>query len=145
MINIHNAQLSPAENIPLEMLDSTHNNHPPKLRIRAEKKFGIKEERLILCANCGNPVTTSESVITVDGKHIHNFMNPSGVEYEIGCFASADGCAVFEEISTEATWFEGFSWSESICSNCFAHLGWLYESEDYIFFGLIVDNLSDSP
>ncbi len=126
-------------------LKSSENKPATTVRIRTEKKFGVKGERLILCANCGNPVTTSENIITVDGKHIHNFMNPSGVEYEIGCFASADGCEVFEETSTEATWFEGFSWSESICSNCFAHLGWLYESGDNTFFGLIVDNLSDSP
>ncbi len=145
MIPYSNRPLNHTDQIPFMMLDSTGNNPPPKVRIRSEKKFGIKEERLILCGTCGNPVTTSESVIAVDGKHIHSFMNPSGTTYEIGCFASADGCEVFEETSTEATWFEEFSWSGSICSNCLAHLGWLYESGDHIFFGLIVDNLSDSP
>jgi hypothetical protein len=125
-------------------LKSSKNKPEATVRIRTEKKFGVKGERLILCANCGNPVTTSEKIITVDGEHTHKFMNPSGVEYEIGCFASADGCEVFEETSTEATWFEGFSWSESICSNCFEPLGWLYESGDNTFFGLIIDNLSDS-
>ena len=145
MIPYSNRTLYHTDQTPFMMLNSSGNNPPPKLRIRSEKKFGIKGERLILCANCGNPITTSESVITVDGEHIHSFTNPSGITYDIGCFASADGCAVFEETTTEATWFEGFSWSGSICSNCFTHLGWLYESEDHIFFGLIVDNLSDSP
>ena len=145
MINDHGGStLHHTDNIPLSTLDPSGNKLPPELRIRTEKKFGIKEERLILCATCGNPITTAESIITVDGKHIHRFTNPAGVTFEIGCFSSADGCAVYEDSTNEATWFEGFSWSESVCSNCFSHLGWLYEAGDNIFFGLILDNISDS-
>ena len=120
------------------------NKSKPKLRIKTEKKFGIKEENLIICASCRNPITTPESIITVDDKHIHKFTNTSGDILEIGCFSSADGCAVYEDSSTETTWFEGFSWSESLCSNCYSHLGWFYETGDNIFFGLILVNLSDS-
>jgi len=145
MITKNNSPLYHTDNIPLKMLDQTGKKRPPKLRIKTEKKFGIKEERLIVCANCGNPITTSGDITTVDGKHIHKFANPSGITFEIGCFSSADGCAVLVDSTTEATWFEGFSWSGSLCSNCFSHLGWFYEAGDNIFFGLILDNLSDSP
>ena len=113
-------------------------------RIKTEKKFGMKGERLILCANCGNPITTSGSIIAVDEKHIHKFLNPDGITFEIGCFSSADGCSVLEESTTETTWFEGFSWSGSLCSNCFSHLGWLYESKENDFFGLIIENITES-
>lgn len=132
------------DHMPQKTLDPMGPKRPPGLRIKTEKKFGIREERFILCANCGNPVTTSGSITTVDGKHIHKFRNPSGLMFEIGCFSSADGCAVLEDSTTDATWFEGFSWSVSLCANCFSHLGWFYESGDNIFFGLILDNIAES-
>lgn len=144
MINGNFTRSYQTEYAPLIMLDPSGKAHPPKLRIKTEKKFGIEEERLILCASCGHPITTHGSTITVDGKHIHRFTNPGGITFEIGCFSSADGCAVLEESTTEDTWFRGFSWSGSLCSNCLSHLGWFYESGDNIFFGLILDALTDS-
>ena len=115
-----------------------------KPRIKTEKKFGMNGERLMLCANCGNAITTSGSIVAVDDKHIQKFLNPDGIMFEIGCFSSADGCSILEESTTETTWFEGFSWSGCLCSNCFSHLGWFYESEDDAFFGLIIDSITES-
>jgi hypothetical protein len=127
------------------MIAPSGNKLPPKQRIRTEKKFGIKEERPIVCAHCGNLITTPENITTVDGKHIHRFRNPSGITFEIGCFSSADGCSVLDDSSGETTWFEGFRWSGCLCSNCLSHLGWFYRSGKNVFFGLILDSLVDSP
>jgi hypothetical protein len=114
------------------------------VRIRTEKKFGLEEERSILCANCGNTITTPQSIITVDGHHTHRFTNPAGVTYEIGCFSSADGCIILGDPALVHTWFEDFSWCFSNCSSCFMHLGWYYKRENESFFGLILAHLVDS-
>jgi hypothetical protein len=116
-----------------------------KVRIRTEKKFGIEEEHVISCKNCGNPITTPESIISVDGKHIHSFTNPAGIIFEISCFSSADGCIVIGDSTLEHTWFEGFDWSFSHCSACLIHLGWFYQSKEESFFGLILNLLADIP
>ncbi len=112
-------------------------------RIKEEKQFGFREEQVILCRECGNPVTSPDCIIAVDGSHLHTFENPAGITYDIGCFSSAEGCMVHGEPTPEHTWFEGFRWSFSLCSSCFSHLGWFYENGDEQFFGLIVDRLVD--
>lgn len=92
------------------------------------------------CAGCTTRVADEEAAIDVGGAHRHRFVNPAGVEFEIGCFAAA-GCRVDGAPTLEHTWFAGFAWSYALCANCRAHLGWLYESESARFFGLILARL----
>ena len=124
-------------------LKSSGDKPGASVRIRTEKKFGIDEERFILCKNCGNPVTTAKSIISVDGRHIHSFTNPSGIFFEIGCFSSAEGCIVMGDSTLEHTWFSEFGWSFSHCSDCLIHLGWFYERGEESFFGFILDLIAD--
>ena len=35
-------------------------------------------EHTIRCAHCAHTITTSHQRIEVEGKHVHNFMNPEG-------------------------------------------------------------------
>lgn len=123
---------------------------PPKEKpsddivIKSEKKFGIVEGQAILCIYCGNIVTWPEQIITVNDQHRHTFINPEGLVFQIGCFSHADGCLIDEQSTLDNTWFTGFTWSVSICSNCTAHLGWFYEKDERHFFGLILDRIKDS-
>lgn len=126
------------------ILKSTQKKGAAGARIKEEKQFGFREEHVILCRECGNTITTPEYMIAVDGKHLHTFENPAGITYDISCYSSAEGCTVYGEPTPEHTWFEGFSWSFSLCSRCFSHLGWFYENGDEHFFGLIVDRLVDT-
>jgi len=103
-----------------------------------------KKEQHIICKFCKNIITQPETVIEIDGMHMHTFKNPSGIVYRIGCFASAKGCKNFGDPTDEHTWFPGFSWNFSICSNCFNHLGWYYQAGEKQFFGLILENLTDN-
>jgi|Deesub1362A_J573_1020465.scaffolds.fasta_scaffold00169_42 hypothetical protein len=116
-----------------------------KARIKVEKRFGLKEGQAVLCKTCKNIITLPAHNITVNGEYIHEFTNPEGVTYRISCFSSASGCMVHGIPVMDHTWFEGFSWSISLCSNCFTHLGWYYKSDDQSFFGLIVDRLLTNP
>ncbi len=112
--------------------------------IKSEKKFGILKGQVILCENCGHVVTGPEQVITVNDHHRHTFLNPEGLVFQLGCFSHAEGCAIEDESTLENTWFAGFTWSISICSNCMVHLGWFYQKNDHHFFGLILDRLTDA-
>jgi len=115
-----------------------------KAKIKSEKKFGIKEDRFILCRNCNNKITSPHYVITVNGHHRHTFINPAGITYQIGCFSKADGCLTIGEPTIEYTWFEGFKWNYSLCGKCYIHLGWFYQGNSEKFYGLILEMLKDS-
>jgi hypothetical protein len=124
-------------------LKSSEETPSSEIKIKAEKKFGLKDEHFIVCKNCGNKITSPEHIVSVDGDHTHTFTNPEGFTYEIGCFSTAEGCAVDVVPTLEHTWFEGFSWSFSICSHCLIHMGWFYNRGEESFFGLILDRLED--
>jgi len=113
-----------------------------KKRIEQEKKKLKKEEDQILCKFCQNKITSMTQIINVNGQYRHTFTNPSGITFQIGCFSSANGCIIHGKPTLDFTWFDGFSWNFSLCSNCHAHLGWHYNSSENInFFGLILDHL----
>jgi len=128
----------------IHLLDRSGQEPGSTTRIRTEKKFGIDENRPIICANCSNLITSPEYIISVDGEHEQAFTNPDGFTYEIGCFSFAKGCLVLGEPTEKDTWFEGFRWSYSTCSGCNMHIGWYYENETESFFGLILDLLANS-
>ena len=130
--------------------DETISFKPPRDKpsdevvIKSEKKFGIVEGQVILCKNCRNTVTGPDWIITVNEQHRHTFLNPEGLVFQVGCFSHADGCLIDDQPTLENTWFAGFNWSISICSNCMVHLGWFYQKDDQNFFSLIIDRLVDS-
>jgi hypothetical protein len=130
--------------LPLWTLKSPDKKPSSGIKIKTEKKFGLREENCIVCINCGNIITSPECIILVNGHHTHTFSNPEGFIYDIGCFSLAEGCVVYGEPTLDHTWFDGFSWSFSTCSSCLVHLGWYYERKDEIFFGLILDLLAGS-
>ncbi len=111
------------------------------VRIKYEKKFGLEERHFILCRYCGNRITTMDHIVAVDGQHTHIFTNQEGISYEIGCFSSAIGCAIYGKPTLEFTWFDDFSWSLTHCSSCLIHMGWYYKCREESFFGLILDRL----
>jgi hypothetical protein len=95
----------------------------------------------ILCKTCGNAITSEADSIAIYGSHEHTFVNPMGLTFHIGCFSNAGGCHIMGAPTAEYTWFPGFTWSYVVCSSCFTHLGWHYNSGGSGFFGLILDQL----
>ncbi len=110
--------------------------------VREKKKPHTKGDRSIRCAHCGHLVTSKQNRIEVDGSHHHTFFNPAGIVYEIGCFSKAPGCLASGPPSDEFAWFKGFTWRFAICSGCFSHLGWIFQSTGSGFFGLINKRLT---
>lgn len=102
-------------------------------------------ERSLICKRCGHKITTHNAAITVGNSHQHTFANPAGLLFEIGCFQSAPGCLNTGPFTDEFSWFKGYKWRISICESCHTHIGWMFGSATHIFFGLILDRLTDSP
>jgi hypothetical protein len=107
----------------------------------SKKKEKGKKDPVIRCKNCGNMITSVDAVMNVAGQHRHTFKNPAGIVYTIGCFSSAKGCFNMGEPTSEFTWFPGYTWSYSVCSKCYTHMGWFFQSGDSIFYGLILNRL----
>ena len=120
-----------------------------KSDIKADKSVqeSSKHKEVIICRLCSNAVTTPFHKIMVNSNFTHAFANPHGLIFEIGCFSSAEGCGPASESSSEFTWFPGYSWKIGACTQCSAHLGWIFFSDRNIpdqimrFNGLILNQL----
>jgi hypothetical protein len=98
---------------------------------------------IIVCRACQARLTTPEARITIGGAHEHSYENPHGIRFRIGCFAWVGHCAAVTPPSTYWSWFPGFAWRVAVCTECGEHLGWLFQSADATFHGLILDRLSE--
>lgn len=106
-----------------------------------EEQASDKEE-YILCRQCHSIITSPTERMAVQGSHQHNFANPHGIVFEIGCFRNVKGCGHAGSFSAEFSWFKGFSWRIAVCIMCLTHLGWFFASPDSdSFHGLILDRL----
>jgi hypothetical protein len=103
-----------------------------------------KEKNDVLCGICKYNISSIDDMIEVNGSHQHTFKNPVGIVYRIRCFSSASGCMLIGAPTTDNTWFPEFSWNFSLCSQCFSHLGWFYQSVQMTFFGLILENIIEN-
>lgn len=137
--------------------------HPPagiwpyylfELENPAEKKTGVlagEDEALdngkaVRCGYCRTVITYQGNAEQVLGKHVHNFVNPGGYEFTIGCYRRA-WCNVTGLPMLEWSWFNGCTWQYALCPQCQDHLGWFYHctSDDSSFYGLIIDRLIIEP
>lgn len=100
--------------------------------------------RALRCRTCGQPVTRSQDRIEVGGQHRHALFNPTGILFEVGCFAEAPGCRFEGEFTLEFTWFPGYAWRFAFCRQCGTHLGWEYRGASGSFAGLILTELRES-
>jgi hypothetical protein len=100
-----------------------------------------REEELLRCRRCGYGIARSRDRIEVEGRHTHVFVNPSAIEFKLGCFRQAAGCTLLGEQSTYFSWFRGYAWVVALCGQCDRHLGWGFVGRGGQFYGLIVDRL----
>ncbi len=115
------------------------NGRGEKTAVEFEKEK--KEQRVYRCKECATEITSPAAEAARSGKHSHTFFNPQGVVYNIGCFARAENLIIQSEPSNEFSWFAGYAWQVVACSQCGAHLGWLFGNENDSFFGLILTAL----
>jgi len=97
----------------------------------------------LVCARCGNRITTAAARIPVLGREEHECTNPHGIRYRIGCFAAATGLVATGPPESAYTWFPGYRWQVQACGGCSDLAGWLYTSADHSFHGLVLDALKE--
>ena len=96
----------------------------------------------ILCAECSQAITGDSECIEVNGAHEHTFVNPSGIIFQISCFAKVSGTNISCDATEQWSWFKGYSWRIVCCGRCGTHLGWVYMAcDEIIFYGLILSRL----
>lgn len=98
-------------------------------------------ETPLCCTRCGHVITRERDRTTLNGRHTHTRVNPSGYVFHFGCFARAEGCLVIGPPMAEASWFPGSTWEYALCAACKTHLGWAFHGESD-FFGLVLDRLT---
>ncbi len=103
----------------------------------------LEQENYLRCCACRHKITKISQKAVVQGGFEHNFLNPVGKVFRIGCFHDAGGCFNSGTPSSEWSWFQRYSWQISICRRCKIHLGWYFNgvgNPDF-FYGLILDAL----
>jgi hypothetical protein len=95
----------------------------------AAEQSDTRGGRAILCAACSAQVSDASQRIHVAGHHQHTFFNPTGIVYQVACFATAPGCRGIGRFSAEFSWFPGHRWQLGLCARCGEHLGWHFDGE----------------
>ena len=116
----------------------------PILAERDRAEMDESGRRALICRTCALPVARMRDRISVDGKHVHALFNPSGILFEVACFAKAPGCRFEGQFTHDFTWFAGYAWRFAMCRRCASHLGWEYRGADGGFAGLIMAELRES-
>ncbi|MBI2704297.1 MAG: hypothetical protein HYX32_03255 [Actinobacteria bacterium] len=100
----------------------------------------VQRDDAVRCRGCDHELTTRKQAIEVSGAHDHTFRNPAGYSYQIVCFSDAAGCGAEGALTTDATWFPGYTWNFARCGGCAGHVGWWYVGESS-FVGLIATRI----
>lgn len=99
----------------------------------------------LVCAACRNKITTDGQRVSKQGGHFHLLSNPGGATFQVGCFERARGCGLIGYATEKHSWFPGYAWRIGVCTNCFVHIGWIFENEGGdAFYGLILTRLTVS-
>jgi hypothetical protein len=114
---------------------------PPERAPDESSNASTEERRLVRCAKCGHALTDAKARMEKDGAHRHDFVNPAGVAFRIGCFRDAPGCIEVGDGESFWSWFSGYAWRHALCGKCAAHVGWSYRAASDGFYGLIVDRI----
>ncbi|MBN2547274.1 MAG: hypothetical protein JXB50_15840 [Spirochaetes bacterium] len=112
-----------------------------KIKTSEKIKTDDLDKKWLVCSICNNRITKNINKIEINSSHEHTFTNPHGILYIIRCFNGAPGCYTIGFSTNDFTWFPGYSWEVSICSNCKVHNGWKYTKGASVFYGIIKELL----
>ena len=127
----------------IDVLDKQRQGLDPRLQSIVDREAADARD-LVVCATCSHVIARKSDRVEIGDSHTHRFTNPYGLEFHIGCFADALGCAISGSPVAADTWFPGFHWQLASCENCRNHLGWYFDRADEFFYGLILDTIQDA-
>ena len=106
-----------------------------------DRSVGPVVEPGLHCASCQRRITAPDQQIERNGCHHRRVTNPAGLVFNIGCFATAEGCYPRGQPTDQHSWFSGFAWQIAQCRSCHYQLGWRFTGDATSFYGLILDRL----
>ena len=95
------------------------------------------------CRGCGAYLARPRDRLLVDGKTLHERVNPAGFLCRFLTLRRCHNTRDLSLPSDDFTWFERHAWVVIACRGCRAHLGWRWEGEPS-FFGLLVHQIVES-
>lgn len=127
----------------IDVLDKQRQGLDPRLKAILDREADESRDYLV-CATCSHVIARPSDRIDVNGGHTHHFTNPYGLEFNVGCFSEALGCAITGNPVAADTWFPGFRWRLANCEECQRHLGWYFDREGLYFYGLVLDYIQNA-
>ncbi|EAT43510.1 AAEL005081-PA [Aedes aegypti] len=97
-----------------------------------------------LCKRCDNEIGSFNDIFAMNKQGVQtSYCNPSGYVHDTLTIYKTKENSTFtvDRPSTEYSWFPGYSWQITLCSNCRQHLGWKFVAtkNNYLpksFYGL---------
>ena len=127
----------------IDVLDKQRQGLDPRL-----KEIEDREEQdardFVVCATCSHVIARRSDQIDVNGGFDHRFTNPYGLEFHVGCFSDALGCALSGDRVAADTWFPGFRWRLASCEECHHRLGWYFDRSGEYFYGLVLSYIQNA-
>ncbi len=115
--------------------------HPALLAIL--ELDSANDKNFVYCSVCSHVLTRRGAQIEMQGSFDHQFSNPHGFRFHVGCFANALGCDISGAPQAADSWFMGYAWRLATCGGCHQHLGWYFTRGRnlHFFYGLILDRV----
>lgn len=127
----------------IDVVDKQRQGLEPRLKSIVDREPAEDGDYLV-CGTCSHVVARQSDRIEVNGGHDHRFTNPYGLQFHLGCFREALGCAISGDPVAADTWFPGFCWRIASCEECRRHLGWYFDRDDVYFYGLVLDYIQNA-
>ncbi len=124
----------------VDVIDKERQELDPTLRKLLEDAPSSGPER-DPCVQCRHVLARAQDATTVQGSHHHFCTNPHGIDFNVCCYSQALGCAISCQPTGADSWFAGYTWRFATCSECNVHLGWLFETADSHFYGLVRERI----
>ena len=84
------------------------------------------------CVNCQQTIAHPKHAFSLlDTNIIGTFVNPSGAVMQVATFEKVENenaILCIGECVTEHSWFQGYGWTMTCCSQCHTHLGWRFDA-----------------
>ena len=77
----------------IDVLDKQRQGLDPRLKEIVDREEQDARD-FVVCATCSHVIARRSDQIDVNGSFDHRFTNPYGLEFHVGCFSEALGCAL---------------------------------------------------
>ena len=122
------------DNLPLSTKDRQLLMDTPTFLLRVQLLIRMLTNDIgtLNCVNCQQTIAHPKHAFSLlDTNIIGTFVNPSGAVMQVATFEKVENenaILCIGECVTEHSWFQGYGWTMTCCSQCHTHLGWRFDA-----------------